>query len=266
MELNEQVESESTESAEQSPQGASPEGESAPSPTAQEIIDLDKIEKFRYAGRELTPKELQGMVMMQSDYTRKTQSLAEERRYYDNLSADLASVKANPALLDKFKSIYPEKFHAYLDYVAPQREAAAPQAAQKPVMDPAFEERFNKMEQAYKAREVEAAEAQIDATIKTLAPKYPYASERAVLAEVQYALDKGQKLTEKVWEAAYKAVNDDTKRKVDMARQEELKNQKQANMRGKDVSQGGGIPGQAPKMPRTIKEATAYALQELENA
>src|SRR3954464_16064772 len=86
-------------------------------PKTPEMVDLESLEKFRYAGREMTPKELQQAVMLQSDYTRKTQQLAEERKYYDNLSADLSAVAQNPQLAAKFKEVYPEKFHDYLAYV-----------------------------------------------------------------------------------------------------------------------------------------------------
>jgi hypothetical protein len=231
------------------------------------IPDLDSMEKFKYGGREMTPKELQSMVLMQSDYTKKTQALSEERKYYDNLSADLAAVKSNPALVDKFKSIYPEKFHSYLGYVAQQQPAQtqSPQNSQYAQIDPQVMQRFQRIEADMNERSVAAINAELDAKFSKLSEKFPYADEEAAIARAQALMDRGEKITDKMWEGIFKSVHEKNETTFKQRQAEITKKQKEANSRGKEASGGGGIPGQAPRSPKTIKEASKYALEEMAN-
>jgi hypothetical protein len=242
---------------------AAPQGEQ---PAAPQVVDLDSLERFKYAGRELTPKELQSMVMMQSDYTRKTQAIAEERKYYENLSIDLAAVKSNPALAERFRSVYPEKFHSYLEYVSPA-QTQTPQGqgqtqTQQYQMDPEFKRRFESLESELNERKVAAIQAELDAKFKTLSEKYPLADEEAAVARAQALIDRGEKLTDKVWESIWKSVHERNDGLFKKQYSAQFNKQKQANLKGKDAASGGGIPGQAPKQPRTIKEASDLARQD----
>lgn len=236
---------------------------------ASQIVDLDSLEKFKYAGRELTPKELQSMVMMQSDYTRKTQAIAEERKYYENLQYDLAAVKGRPDLAEKFKSVYPEKFHTYLDYVldkqAMNQNQMPQQQNQKYSMDPEFKSRFDALEADLQERKTAAINAELDAKFKTLSEKYPYADEEAAIARAQSLLDRGEKITDQVWDAIWKTVNQKNEDLFKKKYSEQFNKQKTANLKGKDAAAGGGIPGQAPRQPRTIKEATRMLEQDMQN-
>lgn len=255
---------------EQPVESSGPESESVEAPSREEakpsIPDLDSIERFRYGGREMTAKELQSQIMMQADYTRKTQAIAEERKFYDNLSADLAAVKSNPALADKFKSIYPEKFHSYLGYVTPEQRAQAQQAQQQnqyAQIDPQIMARFQKLEAAANEREVAAINAELDAKFKTLSDKFPFADEEAAIARAQALIERGEKLTDKIWEGIWKSVHDRNETKFKQLQEAKVKQQKQANARGREASAGGGIPGNAPRNPKTIKEASKYALEAM---
>ena len=69
------------------------------------IPDLEKLAKFRYKGKTLTLDDLQKMGMMQNDYQKKTQELAKERKYWDNLDSDLGNVRDNPKLANEFKKL-----------------------------------------------------------------------------------------------------------------------------------------------------------------
>jgi hypothetical protein len=229
------------------------------------VVDLDSLDKFKYAGRELTPKELQSMVMMQSDYTRKTQALSEERKYYDNLSYDLAAVKANPALMDRFKQIYPEKFHSYLGYVTPSQAAQAAQAQENKYasIDPEVMQRFQRLEADMNAREMKAINAELDNKFKTLSEKYPFSDEEAAIARAQALLDRGEKLDDKKWDAIWKSVHDRNETLFKKQYSQQVSKQQSANAKGRDVAPGGGIPGTAPKQPRTLKEASALALEAM---
>jgi hypothetical protein len=237
----------------------------------QKLVELDSLERFKYAGRELTPKELQSMIMMQSDYTRKTQALAEERKYYDNLSADLAAVKANPSLAEKFKSVYPEKFHGYLDYAISQQgqgqtQQTQQQQQQQAQIDPEFKRRFDALEADLNERKQAAINAELDAKFKTLSEKYPYADEEAAIARATALLDRGEKITDKVWDGIWKSVHERNEGLFKQKYAAQFNKQKEANLKGKDGASGGGIPGQAPKQPKNIKEASRFALEELQQS
>lgn len=255
-------------------QDTSPSGDSAPSPSsdaapsAPQIADLDSMQKFRFEGKEWTPKDFKGAYMMQADYTRKTQQLAEERKYYDNLTADLNAVKGNPQLVAKFKEIYPSKFHSYLDYVSPQTQPGQGNPQQNPnsSMDPQFMARFQAIESEMNQRKVDAVNAELDSRFKVLSQKYPYADEEAAIARAQAAHQRGIKLDDKNWDAIWKAVNDKNVELFKKYGSATVNKQKSANQKGKDAASGGGIPGQAPVKPRTIKEAGRLALEELQNS
>lgn len=262
---NETQNLEQTESTEQTSGEAAPETQEA-TQAQQELIDLDKVERFRFAGREWTPKDFQGAHMMQADYTRKTQALAEERKYYDNLQADLAAVKQNPSLAEKFRAIYPEKYHNFLEYAGLSQAQKQQAQAQQSNIDPAFLDRFNRLESTLKEREVQAIEAELDSKFKTLSVKYPLADEEAVLARAQALVDKGQSLNDKAWDSLWKSVNERNQKIAEKFYADKVNKQKLAHSKNKDVASGGGIPGQAPKMPKNLREASAMALQEIENS
>lgn len=259
-----EVTPESTESA----QVTAPEGQ----PQASELLDLDSVEKFRYGGREWTPKDFRGAQMMQADYTRKTQEIAQERKYYDNLSHDLERVKANPQLAAEFKKIYPEKFHGYLGYVSssPQTQARQPQGQQQQgqaqpgkAYDPELMNRIERIEADYKERKLEAIDKQLDAVFESMGKKYPMADQEAVIARAQAMLDRGEKLTDESWDKVFKSVHDVIQKKSDEYQSKKVQGQMSVNQRGKDAGAGGGLPGRAPNLPRTIKEAAALAEAEL---
>src|SRR3990167_2821971 len=107
---------------------AAPEGQSAPETENKgtdtqeannqgDIPELDKFERVKWEGKDWSLKDLKNSVLMHSDYSRKTQEISEERKFYDNLRYDLDAIRKNPDLESKFKELYPEKFHSYLDYV-----------------------------------------------------------------------------------------------------------------------------------------------------
>lgn len=264
MEFNE-VENESTtpevtESSESS--AGTPEQTKQP-----EMVDLDSLEKFRYSGQEMTPKELQRMIMAQSDYTRKTQAIAEERKYYDNLEVDLKAVKANPQMIAQFKSVYPEKYHKFLEYVTPAQAAqAAAQVGQGQTMDPAIADRLQRLESEIHERKVANIEAELDSKFKGLSQKYDMADEEAVIARAQALLEKGEKLTDQVWDKVWKSVHDRNKNLAESYYSKKVQQQKTASSKGKDMGAGGGTPGTAPKSPRSIKEMNRLIQQDLENS
>ena len=233
--------------------------EGSAQPTAQEIIDLDKAEKFKFGGREWTPKEFQGAYMMQSDYTRKTQAIAEERKFYDNLSSDLSAVKSNPQLVEEFKRVYPEKFHAYLEHVTPTQPKPQQTGA-----NPELEQRLNRVEQYYQEQTQKAIDAEVTSKCDALNKKYPDVApaEDFALSKLQGILadkrknDPKAKLTEEDWDTAWKATDQIVASIAKGKLSKKVTEQTKANDKGKDVAAGGGTPGMAPRVGKSIKEQT----------
>lgn len=238
-------------------------------PQAPSMVELDGLDKFRWAGRELTPKDLQSMVLMQSDYTRKTQAISEERKYYDNLHLDLDAVAKDPKLAAQFRQVYPKKFHEYLRHVTPKEEAQAlgqqQQGKSSNAVDPEFMRRFETLEKDMTERKVNAIESDINSKFEVLGKKYPYAkiNEEAVIARAEALLDRDPniEMSMELWDKIWKAVNDKNQKLAEQLMSQRVNEQKSANLKGRDVAGGGGIPGVGKKVPRTIKEA-AEALIE----
>lgn len=259
---------------------ASGPGAGAGSPGTPDIFDLGTVEKFRYKGKEYSRDEFDQGYMRMADYTRKTQEYAQNRKFWDNLSVDLENVKSNPALVDQFKRVYPAQFHAFLRYVEQAKNqdpaSGAPAQAQQPQsqgLDPRVEARIAAIENTFNEREVQAADAQMDALFDKLRPKYPFADEEAILARAQNFVaqwkqdNPGQKpnISAKQWEEMWKVSNDRVKSVAEKQYMTQVKGQVDANRKGADVKPGGGIPGQAPRHAKTIKEATQMALQDIES-
>jgi hypothetical protein len=240
------------------------------------VPELEKLDKFRYRGKEYTAKDLEKTPFFHSDYTKKTQALAEERKFYENLPYDLEVLKSNPSLADKFKSIYPEKFHWALNYVLGEQastqntggnSATAEQAQQKiaEVKDPRIDELY----ESYQSSQREAAQARIDSMFDRNLQKYPHADEVRVIGTVQalyeaHAKDPqrypkpDEKMIEKVFQKEHESMLSRFKQMQSSA----FKNQQQANAEGAMTGAGGAIPGRAPYQPRTLKEATELALKD----
>lgn len=235
--------------------------------------DLDSFSgPIKYQGKEWSKEDLQKQFLMQSDYTRKTQALAREReeiqKYESNLRYDLESVKQNPALVEQFKKIYPEKYHSLVDLVV-SNQAKQEQQSNNPNIDPAFLDRFNKSEAMLqqvlgeqREAKVNAHLAEIDVQMSTLAKKYPLADQETILTRAMSYNEKGQALTPELWDQIGKQVQTQYEKLFESHYKQKVEQQKQASAKAKDVSSGGGTPSVAPKR-ETMKEATERAIREL---
>lgn len=251
-------------------------------PNTGQPVEIESLDRYQYQGRPL--KEWESGYMRQQDYTSKTQALAQERKFNDNLPVDLERVKQNPALAEQFKSIYPEKYHAYLRYVLensgqnPQQsqQQGNPQFQQQGYgrLDPAVEMRLSQLERNIRDKEVATISAELDNKFRTLSQKYPYADEEAVVARAQTLLQKLKeqdplnpdlRISDKHWEALWKSQHDRAFGLADSQYKKKVQSQISANQRGSETGQGGGLPGQAPRQFKTIKEASAAFLQDIES-
>lgn len=245
-------------------------------PDLEDIVDLGKLPKFKWNGKTLTAKELQNMAMMQSDYTKKTQEISQNKKYYENLYHDLNYIKNNPDKVEEFRKVYPKSFHSYLDSVmadlaqttkpqgeAPTEQKTAPDKSQ--TVDPRFDEVYN----FYKEQRQQSTQEKVDALFDRLTTKFPNADEEKVISRVQILRELSkkdpsnykepndqevEKLFKQDHEAFEKRLQDHTKRILD--------EQRKANARGRAPGPGGAIPGQAPKIAKSIREATELALQD----
>lgn len=237
-----------------------------------EIPELDSLEKVRLGGTEWSLKDLQSSIMRQADYTRKTQELAEQRktfeeesRFYSALPTDLKALRESnyrADLVEQFKKVYPEKFHAYLGDL-PQQPNDKPTLPQD-VLDDLKEWREIKQEKL-----IEANLAEIDANLEKFSPKFPYADHEVVLSRAQMLLDKKQQENPKArldandWENLFKVTNDAFEKRYKEFQSKQFNKQTTANQKGRDVGPGGGIPGQAPPKFKTVKEGVNAFLESV---
>lgn len=250
-----------------------------------DMPDLDKADRFRFEGRDWTRDELKAAYLRQQDYTRKTQSLADERRgfeenrkafesdrkYYENLPADLDAVRKNPSLAQQFIQTYPEKFHQALKMVLNGQTSQMGQNTQnaQPQFPVEYMSRIAKLESFYEQQEVAKHEATINQTMGELSKKYPDALQELVVARVHEHYNQLLKenpnatLSQSAWENAFKQVDQFMKDR-DVSRTREMqKKQLEANKRSGDVSSGGGTIGRAPQKFNSLKEVTKHAEREL---
>lgn len=247
-----------------------------------QVTSIDNLDRYTHNGRPL--KDYVSGYMRQQDYTSKTQEIAQERKFYDNLDVDLERVKSNPALADQFRQVYPEKFHNYLRHVLAENRGQTPpgqqQAGQRTTqqqfaqLDPKTQAEIRYLLENNRQREVQAIGAQIDAVFAKMSEKYPFADEEAVVARGQALFEQLKKanpgnqnlqISEKHWEALWKSQNDRNQQIAEARYNQKVKAQINASRQGRDVASGGGTPGQAPRTARTIKEATAHAMADIDS-
>ena len=243
---------------------------------AQALIELDKLEKFKYQGQEYTPKDLEKAMMRMKDYTTKSQSLSEERKslesdanYFKNLSFDLAQVKVNPSLASEFIKIYPEKFHTYLKEVltstSTQQNGQTPSQAQSPgpQIDVDTLSRLNKVEKALFEKETESNVQMIESMMTKFSQKYSDALPKVVLASAVEAYNQGMKLDEATWEKFFKESHDEMGALLKTRYGDMVKKQTEANAKAKDVAAGGGTVGRAPQKFKSLKEVSEHMMQDI---
>lgn len=253
-------------------ESGAPSGGAQPEGKASSITDLDSLEKFKFDGKEWTAKDLKAAYLMQSDYTRKTQALSEERRKLEesskfdlNLRYDLDAVIKDPSLAGKFREIYPKEFHQFLDRISAQSmQPKDQQQSNVQQIPPEFMGRLDKLESTLFEKEVQTESAQIDNIMQKLGGQYKIAAKvpDLILARAESMAQKGR-LDEKAWESLYKSVQEDAEKVFKELYADQFKEQQTASRRAKDAGAGGGTPGQAPVAPKSLKEATRAALDAL---
>lgn len=238
-------------------------------PEGSPVVDLDKAEKFKWGGREWTPDQLKKAQMLHSDYTKKTQALSEEKKYWSNLRTDLAKVQNNPSLADEFRRVYPKEYHDYLAYAGVKEQQKAARNSNEEVdqtkgIDPKIIEDFNQMKNYIRQQEIEKHEAKIDNVFAKMSVKYPEAIEDVVLAKADVLDSKGIEITDDVWEKLWKDSHDTMLARAQSGQKKIVEAQRAANQKGKAQGPGGGVPGQAP-VKMKLKDVADFAINNITN-
>lgn len=245
-------------------------------------LTLDSVDKFVFQGHEYTPEELNRSMLRMNDYTKKTQEIAQEKKFYENLPADLEHIRGNPHLADQFKKLYPSKFHRYVDLILANQENGKDEddsgnnverMLPKSVVDKLkkldqMEEKLARIEDKSRSNEEAVASKHLDTVFAKYSDKYPYAVEDTVLNQAQALLDANQenprfKLTEATWERIFKGVNDKYQKQFETKYRNQIESQVKKSERASDSGPGGSAPGRGPSGPRTFAEATEMAIQDL---
>lgn len=251
------------------------------------IYELKENGKFKFGGKEYTAEDIKRMQqgeMRLSDYTKKTQSLAEERKsfeaekkYNDNLYYDLEAVRENPSLANKFVEVYPAKFHSYLKDVlsrTQQQDLAQQQTQTHQRSQPDVElltkfgslnEKVSKLEKFHLDQEAGKVQLEIEQKISTLSKKYPDALRKMVLSDAYETHSKGVKMTDDVWEEIFKTNDQAMKDLVKTKYGNLVKKQAEANNKAKDVDAGGGTVGKAPPKFKRIEDVGKFAEEQMSN-
>lgn len=264
-----------------SPEGSTKDSQAGSAPqgglSQADILELDKLEKFKYQGRDWTPRELERAILRQQDYSKKTAEIAEERKalqaradeqkFYENLHYDLRKIESNPALISEFLRVYPEKFHQYArEFLG---STSQNQAQQKPQptshVDFETQQRMLKLEKHFEEQEVAKNLVEINSTIDSLSKKYPDALAELAIVRVNEAANKGTKITEKLWEDAFRQVDAEMKNIVKAKYGDLVKKQTEANKKAQDVPSGGGTLSKAPENFKSLKDVTKYAINDIKS-
>lgn len=252
-------------------QTSSTENIQSEAPKSQELLDLEKLERFRFQGKEWNFKDLLNANLRYEDYSKKTMEVAEARKYTENFEADFNAIKDNPELMEEFRNIYP-KFYIEIAERMLERLGITQntnQGTEKPkqdVMTPEIKELLSwkkELEGNKRQAEVERNQAWLDKQFTTLTKKYPNAVEEMVLARAEMLETMGHKLNEKLLERLFKEVDGDISKRFGKTYQEKVNKQLEANKSARDIGAGGGTMSGAPKTAKNIKEVTNQWLSEL---
>lgn len=240
--------------------------------TPQDLLDLDKLDRFRFNGKEVTRKDLdewQKSGLRQADYTKKTQELAETRKYADNFAIDVGKVIQNPKLWDEFRKVYPKEYVSaaqnVLNRTSGQPPATTPsQTQQTPARDPELDEIKSDLaawkEEKYRA-EVDGHTKWLETQYSTLSSKYPYANKAEVTNWAQHLVEQKTEITESVLDKLFNQSNGSEKSRFDEMYKAKVDKQINQGKKAKDIASGGGIPSAAPSGAKTMKDAKREMLK-----
>lgn len=237
---------------------------------ASEIAELERIERFKFQGKEYTPKELGVLLAREKEqekaFTQKMQALAEERKSWessrtqnqkfdDALAFDLEKVRQNPQLAQEFIRTYPESYHRHLKAVLSSTSDSQSSTQAQPHVPVELMSQVQQLQTYVQAQEVAKAEVEIERDLTKALSQFKYASRKEVLADVfefHNSLPVGPNgrkppVPPELWIKAAEASHNDRVEWGKTYQKDLQQQQKTANTKARDVGSGGGTPGQAPK-------------------
>ena len=254
--------------------------------TPKDILDLQKLGKFKFEGQEMTYDELRKAYLRQQDYSKKTQALAEERKYSDNLAADLRSVAKDPRLAEEFKRVYPERFHSYLELIMQRAQNSAQASGQAPAsnfgeLPKEFVDRLERSEKLlneFQQESQETTKATLDSMFSgfenDLKAKYPRADWVHVYSAITDYLEannltskdliRNKSATTKLFEDYTKRSHEAVTKQFEAWGKEQLEQVRRSNQAGADIGRGGGTPTAAPKKYNRLKDVAEDMIASLE--
>jgi ribosomal protein L15 len=235
---------------------------------ANKTVDLKELGKFVFEGKEVTYDDLKKSHMLQSDYTRKTQELASQRQYAENIGYDLENLAANPNQLAKFKEIYPASYHQAAEKVVAMARGRAQESEQpRTKKDEATElqaktlQEINDIKERLDMTERQKASVVIDKIVGELGSKYELADQDMVQAKAAFLMQQtGRFLPLKEWENLFKESHVQTVEKTTKYFKSKLTTQQQANQAARDSAPGGQALGKAA--PKTLEEARLAMMKD----
>lgn len=252
-------------------------------PQQKSVFDIDGADKIVFRGKEYTPEEFDKAMLMQSDYTKKTQALADEKKsvakyktYVDNLHIDLENVRSNPELIDQFKSIYPEEFHKFVDNLNTDLDSDLDDTNQfqenqliKSLKNQveALEKKLNGYDDKFQNEKLDAVNAQIDSIFDRNLSKYELADEDAVLVKAQRMVLENREnpnfhMTEAAWEKLFRDDHNLREKKYSEAYKKRINEQASLGKKSMDGGPSGTAVG-SPRKKMSFAEATEMMIQDL---
>ena len=249
----------------------SPEIERTPAPQESQSQNREQQQAIREVA------DLEKAILRQEDYTRKTQTLSEQRKayesekqaeskYYNNLHWDLLAVANNPNLASKFLETYPEKFHSYLKdtmSTVQRQNGQSPNQSPQSHVDIELMQKVQRLEKSYNEQQEMKATSEINGNLEKYSKVYKDAHPEIVLARVYESHTKGAPITSELWEATFKTVDQEMKQMFKDRYGSLVKEQKAANQKGRDVDGGTGTITSSPKKFANIGDVSKHAIAEL---
>lgn len=235
------------------------------------IAELERIERFKFQGKEYTPKELGTLLQREQEqtkaFTQKMQALAEERKQWessrsanqkfdDALAYDLEKVRQNPQLAQEFIRTYPESYHRHLRAVLGSTSPSQSSTQGQPHVPVELMSQVEQLRSYVHAQEVAKAEGEIERDLTKALSQFKYASRKEVLADVfefhnslpaDSTTGRKPSVPYEIWTKAAEASHNDRVEWGKTYQKDLQQQQKQANAKARDVGAGGGTPGQAPQ-------------------
>jgi hypothetical protein len=234
-------------------------------------IELDSLQSFRYKGKDYTQKDVEALLARESEPRQSGDSQSYSRQDFEaNYASDLAAVRNDPARLGEFAAIYPREYVVRAIAEINQQKSESSSRPNVGDLPKEYLDRFDKydrlfasVEQAAQDHQVATQMAQLDSWHSKLEKKFPDADPKVVDSLALALNEKGFKIDEKLMEKLYKRDHEERESYYAKKYRQKAEAQLSTNKRSRDIAPGGEPLGSGKAAPKTIKQATALAIESL---